>query len=65
MHKWIVEHWRDGECIRSLEFTDDMVQHQENGIVVITFPPHELAGGLVLVTDDELHFKETDDGSPT
>lgn len=62
MHRWVVEHWREGEKIRRMEFTDDMVQQHDDGTVVIIFPPHELAGGLTLVTDDELHLSEMDDG---
>ncbi len=55
MHKWIVEQWRDGEKIRRMEFTEEMIQYRD-GIVVITFPPHEMAGGLVFATNDELHL---------
>jgi len=62
MHKWIVEQWRDGERVRRVEFTDDMVQQHDDGTVVITFPPNEMAGGLVIATNDELHLSETDDG---
>lgn len=62
MHKWIVEQWRDGERIRRLELTDEMIQKCDDGSVVITFPQHELAGGLVFSTDDELHLSETNDG---
>jgi len=64
MHKWIVEQWRDGERVRRVEFTDDMVQQHDDGTVVITFPPKEMAGGLVIATNDELHLSETDDGGP-
>lgn len=60
MHKWIIEQWRDGEKIRKMELTDEMIQQHEDGTVVITFPPHELAGGLVISTNDELHLSETD-----
>lgn len=60
MHKWIVEVWRDGECVRRLELTDEMVQQHSDGSTVITFPPHELAGGLAITTDDEIHVSETD-----
>lgn len=62
MHKWIVEQWRDGEKIRKLELTDEMVQQHEDGTVVITFPPHEMAGGLVIATNDELRLREMNDG---
>lgn len=62
MHKWIVEQWRDGEIVRRMEFTDEMVQQHEDGTVVITFPPQEMAGGLVIATNDELHLSEMDDG---
>ena len=61
MHKWLVEQWRDGEKIRKMELTDEMVQQREDGTVVITFPPHELAGGLVVSMNDELHLREIDD----
>lgn len=61
MHKWLIEQWRDGEKIRKMELTDEMIQQHENGTVVITFPSHELAGGLVISTNDELHLHETDD----
>jgi len=62
MHKWIVEQWRDGEKIRRVELTDEMVQQHEDGTVVITFPPHEMAGGLVVATNDELRLREMNDG---
>lgn len=63
MHKWIVEQWRDGEKIRRMELTDEMIQQRENGTIVITFPPHELAGGLVVSMNDELHLSEINDGN--
>lgn len=65
MHKWLVEQWRDGERIRRIELTDGMIQQRENGTIVITFPPHELAGGLVVSTNDELHLSEMDDDGCT
>ena len=63
MRKWLVEQWRDGEKIRKMELTDEMIQQHKNGTIVITFPPNELAGGLVVSMNDELHLRETDDGS--
>lgn len=62
MHKWIVEQWRDGERVRRLELTDEMIQQRDDGTIVITFPQRELVGGLVVSTDDELHLSEMDDG---
>jgi hypothetical protein len=64
MHKWIVEQWRDGERVRRMEFTEDMIQQHDDGTVVITFPSKEMAGGLVIATNDELHLSEMDDGEP-
>lgn len=61
MHKWIVELWRDGERVRKMEFTDEMVQHH-NGTTVITFPTAEMSGGLHIASHDELHVSEIDDG---
>jgi len=58
----LVEQWRDGEKIREMILTDEMIQRQEDGSIVITFPPQELAGGLVIATGDELRLSETDDG---
>ena len=58
MHKWIVEQWREGERVRRMEFTDEMVKQLKNGTVVIHFPLHEIAGGLIIATDDELHINE-------
>lgn len=62
MHKWIIEQWRDGERIRRMELMDETVQQRDDGTVVITFPPKEMAGGLVVATNDELHLREIDDG---
>ncbi len=61
MHKYIVEQWRDEECIRKMEFTDEMVHREKDGSITITFPPHEFAGGLLMVTDDKLHVNEMDE----
>ena len=58
----LVEQWRDGEKIREMILTDEMIQRQEDGSIVITFPPQELAGGLVIATGDELRLSETDAG---
>jgi hypothetical protein len=58
MYKWIVEQWRDGEEIRRMEFMEGMIQHRD-GTVVITFPPHEMAGGLVIAMNDELRLTYT------
>ena len=58
MHKWIVEQWRDGECIRSMELTDEMVKQQSDGSYDVTFPQCELGGGLLISTDDELRLSE-------
>lgn len=55
-----VEQWRDGERIRELMLTDEMIQ-RDDGTTVITFPPNELAGGLVIATGDELHLREMRD----
>jgi len=60
MHKWIIEQWRDGERIRRMEFTEEMIQHRDgDDTVVITFPPHEMAGGLVIAMNDELRLTYT------
>jgi len=58
----LVEQWRDGEKIREMILTDEMIQRQEDGSIVVTFSPQELAGGLVIATGDELRLSETDDG---
>lgn len=61
MHKWIVELWRDGERIRTMEFMDEKVQYRSDGIIVITFPVREMGGGLHIASHDELHISEIDD----
>jgi hypothetical protein len=48
----IIEHWRDGECIARIEVTDKVIQHGEDGMARVVFPP----GNIVLATGDELHF---------
>jgi hypothetical protein len=60
MHKYVVEQWRDGERVRRMVFTDEMVQQHMDGTVVIHFPPKETVGGLTIVTDDELRVRETE-----
>jgi hypothetical protein len=50
--RWTIEHWRDGECIETIEVTDRMMECSEDGTARIVFPP----GLIVLATDDELHF---------
>lgn len=61
MHRLLVEQWRDGERIREMTLTDEMIRCFGN-TTVITFPSHELAGGFVLATGDELHLREIRDG---
>jgi hypothetical protein len=61
MHKWVVELWREGERVRRLEFTDEMVRELKDGTVVIRFPPHDPAIGLTIATDDELRVNEQDE----
>lgn len=61
MHKLLIELWRDGEKIREMTFTDEMIRCSDT-ITVVTFPPRELAGGLVLATGDKLHLREICDG---
>lgn len=61
MRRLLVEQWRDGERIREMMLTDEMIRCSGN-TTVITFPLHELAGGFVLATGDELHLREIHDG---
>jgi hypothetical protein len=61
MHKYVVEHWRAGECVQRLVFTEDMIQRQLDGSVIIHFPPHNPVIGLTIVTEDELHVSERDE----
>ncbi len=62
MRRRVVEQWREGEKIRRMVFTDEMIQQHGDGSIVITFPPHESAGGIVIATGDELRLSEIDDG---
>jgi len=50
--KFIVEHWRDGECIESFELTNKIITTYEDDVVRIVFPLCRVE----FVTDDELHF---------
>lgn len=61
MHKYVVEHWRAGECVRRLVFTENMIQRQPDGTVVIHFPPHDPVIGLTITTEDELRVSERDE----
>jgi len=61
MHKLLVELWRDGERIREMVLTDGMIRCLDT-TTIVTFPLHELVGGLVLATGDELHLREISDG---
>jgi hypothetical protein len=56
MHKWIVEQWRDGECVRRLEI--EVQQHQDKSLTV-QFPQLLLAGGWVIATGDTLEIKKS------
>jgi hypothetical protein len=47
----VIEHWRDGECIKQVALSSDKVTTVD-GAARIVFPP----GQIVLATDDELHF---------
>jgi hypothetical protein len=48
----VIEHWRDGDLIESIQITEDMIQLSENGTARVIFPP----GQITLATGDELHF---------
>lgn len=57
----LIEQWRDGERIREMVLTDEMIQ-RSGETTVITFLSHELAGGIVVAIGDELHLREMSDG---
>ncbi len=59
----LIEQWRDGERIKEMVLTDEMIQ-RSGKTTVITFPPLELAGGIVIAIGDELHLREMSDGKP-
>jgi hypothetical protein len=51
MSETMIEHWRDGDCIKRVALSSDKVTIMD-GAARIVFPP----GQIVLATDDELHF---------
>jgi len=60
MSKWTVKQWRDGECIRVLEFEGIHIRRLSDNKLRIEFPPFTVVGGWTISTDDILDIERVE-----